>query len=75
MSSDSAVKITIDGTRHSVEGSLKKFKRMCEAAGILKEYRKRKEYRKPSVRKKEKADAAAKRKAKEQSKSDRSSRM
>jgi small subunit ribosomal protein S21 len=74
MSSDS-IKIMIDGTRHSVEGSLKKFKRMCEAAGVLKEYRKRKEYKKPSVRMKEKKDAAQKRKAKEQSKYDRTSRM
>ena len=49
---DTAIKVEIDG-RRGVEGSIKKFKRLCEAAGVLKEYRKRKEYKKPSIRRKE----------------------
>ena len=65
---DSSIKVIIDGTKHGVEGSLKKFKRLCEAAGILKEYRKRKEFKKPSIRKKEKVEAATKRKAKDKAK-------
>jgi small subunit ribosomal protein S21 len=74
MNSD-AIKIVIDGTRFSVEGSLKKFKRLCEAAGVLKEYRKRKEYKKPSIRRKEKVEAAAKRKAKDLAKMRRHSKI
>jgi small subunit ribosomal protein S21 len=65
---NSSIKVVIDGTKHGVEGSLKKFKRLCEAAGILKEYRKRKEFKKPSVKRKEKMEAATKRKAKDKSK-------
>ena len=75
MSEESAIKVIIEGTKFGVEGSLKKFKRMCEAAGVLKEYRKRKEYKKPSVRKKEKTESAAKRKAKENSKFKRTSKI
>ena len=58
MSSESAIKVVVDGSRFGVEGSLKKFKRLCEAAGVLKEYRKRKEFKKPSVRRKEKVEAS-----------------
>lgn len=47
-----------------VERSLRKFKRMCESFGIVKEYRKRKEYRKPSVVLMEKRAAASKRRSK-----------
>ena len=65
MTSESSIKIIIDSGKTNVESSLKKFKRMCEAAGILKEYRKRKEYKKPSVKRKEKQEAAKKRKAKD----------
>lgn len=49
----------------SINFALKKFKRMCEAFGVVKEYRQRKEYRKPSVKLKEKTEAAIKRKRKE----------
>ena len=48
----------------NAERGIKKFKRMCEAFGVLKEYRFRKEYKKPSIRKKEKTEAARKRLAK-----------
>ena len=58
------IQVSIDPGK-PVEISLKRFKRMCEAAGVLKEYKKRKEYRKPSVRKKEKEEQAEKRRIKE----------
>lgn len=74
MTKESIVKINVDPSR-SVEGSLRKFKRLCEAAGILKEYRKRKEYKKPSIRKKEKLEASQKRRSKEMSKYKRSSKF
>lgn len=54
--------------KFGVERSLRKFKRMCESFGIVKEYRKRKEYRKPSVVLLEKRAAAAKRRSKTNSK-------
>ena len=47
-----------------VERALRKFKRMCESFGIVKEYRNRKEYRKPSLKRKEKIIAAQKKRAK-----------
>lgn len=47
-----------------VERSLRKFKRLCESFGIVKEYRNRKEYKKPSLKKKEKQVAARKKRAK-----------
>ncbi len=62
---NSAIKVVIDSTLGPAEKGIKKFKRLCEAAGILKEYKKRKEYKKPSIRKKEKLEAAQKRKVKE----------
>ncbi len=57
---ESAIYVTIDERMHP-DRSLKKFKRMCEAFGVVREYRKRQEYRKPSVRLKEKTEAAVKR--------------
>ncbi len=60
-----SIKVIIEGTKYGVEGSLKKFKRLCESAGILKEYRKRKEFKKKSVKLKEKKEAAVNRKAKD----------
>lgn len=62
-----AIKVVID-EKLGVERSLKKFKRMCEAFGIVREYRRRQEYRKPSVRLKEKRAAAEKRRKKSQTK-------
>ena len=46
------------------ERALRKFKRLCDLYGVSKEYRKRREYQKPSVRKKEKLKASAKRRSK-----------
>jgi len=62
MTGHSNVVVEIDPK--GAERAIRKFKRMCEAFGITKEYRARKEYSKPSVRKKEKLKAAAKRNAK-----------
>jgi len=40
----SAITVMID-ERSGVERSLKKFKRMCESFGVVREYRKRQEYK------------------------------
>ena len=58
-------KIRIDITDgFAVEKALKKFKRLCDAFGIVKEYRAREVYQKPSVKRKEKLEAAEKRRNK-----------
>lgn len=57
------IRVEIDD-RGGVERSLRKFKRMCESYGVVREYRKRQEYKKPSVRTKEKNEAAEKRRRK-----------
>ena len=49
----------------NVNWDRKKFKRLCDKRGITKEYRARKEYKKPSVEMKEKQEAAEKRRLKE----------
>lgn len=46
------------------EKAIKKFKRLCDNYGIIKEYRKREAYAKPSVKAKEKREAAEKRRRK-----------
>lgn len=60
---DISIYIAID-EKMGVERSLKKFKRLCESFGVIREYRKRQEYKKPSVRTKEKSAAAEKRRKK-----------
>ncbi len=57
------IKVEIED-RSGVERSLRKFKRLCDSYGVVKEYRKRKEYKKPSIRLKEKDEAAQKRRLK-----------
>ncbi len=47
-----------------INRAIKRFKRKVEREGIMKEIKKRKHYLKPSVRKKEKRIAAAKRRRK-----------
>ena len=44
----------------SFESALKRFKKQCEKAGLLSEFKKRQHYEKPSVKKKRKALAARK---------------
>ncbi|MEX0799004.1 MAG: 30S ribosomal protein S21 [Bacteriovoracaceae bacterium] len=50
--------------RFGVDKTLRKFKRMCDHYGIVKQYRSRQEYRKPSIKIKEKEEAADKRRKK-----------
>jgi small subunit ribosomal protein S21 len=50
--------------KNGVERSLRKFKRLCDSYGIVKQYRARQEYKKPSVRKLEKSENAEKRRRK-----------
>ncbi len=59
----STIQISIDD-RFPAEKALKKFKRLCDSYGIVKEYRARQEYRKPSVKMKEKLENAEKRRHK-----------
>lgn len=67
MSSVKTLEINI-GPDDNVERCLKKFKRLCEGYGIAREYRKRKEYKKPSIKNKEKRESAEKRRVKTESK-------
>jgi small subunit ribosomal protein S21 len=57
------VKIEI-GDGFAVDKALKKFKRLCDAYGIVKEYRDREFHQKPSVKEKLKREAADKRRRK-----------
>lgn len=72
--SKNTIEVKVD-ERLGVDRTLKKFKRMCEAYGVIREYRKRQEYKKPSVRLKEKTAAADKRRKKAQIKFRRSSKI
>ncbi|NLJ99731.1 MAG: 30S ribosomal protein S21 [Clostridia bacterium] len=49
------------GKNESIDSALRRFKRNCQRAGILREVRKREHYEKPSVRRKKKSEAARKR--------------
>jgi small subunit ribosomal protein S21 len=60
-------KISI-GEGFPVEKALRKFKRMCDSYGIVKNYRAREAYKKPSIQAKEKREAAEKRRRKTMSK-------
>ena len=44
----------------SLDSALRRFKRNCQKAGIMGEVRKREHYDKPSVKRKKKSEAAAK---------------
>ena len=60
-------KITI-GEGFPLEKALRKFKRMCDSYGIVKNYRAREAYKKPSIQAKEKRESAEKRRRKTDSK-------
>lgn len=62
----STIQIHID-ERFPAEKAIKKFKRLCDAYGIVKEYRARSEYKKPSIKMKEKLENADKRRRKNDS--------
>ena len=49
------------GENESVESALKRFKRKCQKDGIIGDLKKKLEYKKPSVRRKEKSKEARKR--------------
>ncbi len=57
------IRLNID-ERFPIDKALKKFKRLCDAYGIVKEYRDREAHKKPSVMKKEKLENALKRRRK-----------
>ena len=63
MSQLTTIRVDIDD-RIGVDKSLKRFKRLCESFGVVREYRKRQEYKKPCIRMKEKLAAAEKRRKK-----------
>ena len=52
------------GETESLESAIKRFKRKCQKDGIIGDLKKKQEYVKPSVAKKEKQKAARKRAAK-----------
>ncbi|MGI6035091.1 MAG: 30S ribosomal protein S21 [Limnochordia bacterium] len=49
------------GKNESLDRALRRFKRSCQRAGVLREARRREHYEKPSVRRKKKSEAARKR--------------
>ena len=49
------------GETESVESAIKRFKRKCQKDGIIGDIRKKEAYKKPSVARKEKSEAARKR--------------
>jgi len=55
----------IVGENEGLENALKRFKRKCQKDGIISDLRRKEEYVKPSVAKKEKSKAARKKAKKE----------
>ncbi|MGO0123488.1 30S ribosomal protein S21 [Desulfothermobacter acidiphilus] len=51
------------GKNESLDSALRRFKRLCQKAGILAEARRREYYEKPSTRRKKKTEAARKRRS------------
>ena len=74
MAYQTSIRVTVD-EGYGADRCLKKFKRMCESYGVIREYRKRQEYKKPSVKKLEKNAAAQKRRHKLAFKSKRSGKI
>ena len=52
------------GENETLESALRRFKKKCAKSGVMGEVRKREHYEKPSVKKKNKSEAARKRKFK-----------
>ncbi|SUY47435.1 30S ribosomal protein S21 [Clostridium putrefaciens] len=52
------------GENETLDSALRRFKKKCARSGVLSEVRKREHYEKPSVKKKNKSEAARKRKFK-----------
>ncbi|MBL6990367.1 MAG: 30S ribosomal protein S21 [Bacteriovoracaceae bacterium] len=74
MARETSIQVRIDD-KFGLERSLKKFKRLCESFGVIREYRKRQEYKKPSIRLKEKSASAEKRRKKTVAKYNRTSKI
>ena len=57
------IKVTVVrvGENENLESAIKRFKRKCQKDGIIGDIRKKEAYKKPSVKKKEKREAARKR--------------
>ena len=53
--------MVVVGKDESIESALKRFKRKCQKDGIIGDLRKHEAYKKPSVKRKEKSEAARKR--------------
>ncbi|MDN5347496.1 MAG: small subunit ribosomal protein [Clostridia bacterium] len=49
------------GKNETLDSALRRFKKVCQRAGILSEARRREHYEKPSVRRKKKSQVARKR--------------
>lgn len=55
---------TVVGENESLEEALRRFRRQCQKAGVMAEMKKREFYEKPSVRRKKKMEARARKKNK-----------
>jgi len=53
---------TVVGKDESLEDALRRFRRSCQKGGVMAEMKKREYYEKPSVRKKKKMEARARKK-------------
>ena len=53
---------TIVGENESLEDALRRFRRSCQKSGVMQEMKKREFYEKPSVRRKKKIEARARKK-------------
>jgi small subunit ribosomal protein S21 len=53
---------TVVGENESLEDALRRFRRSCQKSGVMAEMKKREFYEKPSVRKKKKMEARARKK-------------
>ena len=70
MSNKDNFKIKI-GEGFPAEKAIRKFKRLADSYGVIKNYRAREAYQKPSIKEKEKREAAEKRRRKAESKAKR----
>jgi small subunit ribosomal protein S21 len=60
------IKVYVD-ERFGIDKVIKRFKRICDAYGVVKEFKRKVEYKKPSVLLKEKLESAKKRRLKNES--------
>lgn len=53
------------GKDESLDNAIRRFRRVCQRAGVMQEMRKREHYVKPSVRRKKKSEAARRKRTRE----------